>query len=328
MGSDAREGRKSLPDKTSSGLCGVLRSHQRPTHSLTMNSLTKVNSTSTFPLTPLYTGKRKNVNTEIQWIRVTRKIPCKICSKPDWCGYSSDGKQAICMRVESERVARNGGWIHELENSSVLPIQPLVVARPAVRIDAERIWRGWRTTTPVNKIDQLAESLGLDPMALDLLGCAWSEERRAYAFPMHDGHGGIIGLRLRSVHGDQYSVTGSRAGLFCPAMSAQPLLYVAEGCSDTGALLQLGLFAIGRPSCLGQEEYVTEFIRLNNIRRVVLVGDCDDPGDRGVKKLQASLRVPSVIFFPPAKDCRAALIAGLNARTMESSLKAMIWSRP
>lgn len=44
--------------------------------------------------------------------RVSRREPCPICGKPDWCSVRSDG--AIhCMRTESARPARNGpGWWH------------------------------------------------------------------------------------------------------------------------------------------------------------------------------------------------------------------------
>ena len=46
--------------------------------------------------------------------KVTPKRPCRICHKPDWCGYSTDERTSICMRVSdgAKGTARNGGNIH------------------------------------------------------------------------------------------------------------------------------------------------------------------------------------------------------------------------
>lgn len=53
--------------------------------------------------------------------RVTKKRPCRVCAHPDWCGISPDGALAVCMRVESMKSARNGGWIHILDESNPRP---------------------------------------------------------------------------------------------------------------------------------------------------------------------------------------------------------------
>src|SRR5713226_10202065 len=46
--------------------------------------------------------------------KVTTKRPCRICHKPDWCGYAADERTSICMRVSdgAKGTARNGGNIH------------------------------------------------------------------------------------------------------------------------------------------------------------------------------------------------------------------------
>src|ERR1700720_3313745 len=46
--------------------------------------------------------------------KVTTKRPCRICHKTDWCGYSTDERTSICMRVSNgaKGTARNGGNIH------------------------------------------------------------------------------------------------------------------------------------------------------------------------------------------------------------------------
>lgn len=45
-------------------------------------------------------------------IRVSRRHPCPICGKGDWCAYNS--RIAICMRIPSNAPTKNGGWVHQL----------------------------------------------------------------------------------------------------------------------------------------------------------------------------------------------------------------------
>jgi len=46
--------------------------------------------------------------------RVTKHRRCRVCGKPDWCGYSTDEQTSICMRVSdgSKGTSRNGGNIY------------------------------------------------------------------------------------------------------------------------------------------------------------------------------------------------------------------------
>ena len=50
-----------------------------------------------------------------QLIRVSRKHPCLICGRPDWCRVHSTGKFAICNRVPSADPALSNGWVHRLD---------------------------------------------------------------------------------------------------------------------------------------------------------------------------------------------------------------------
>lgn len=45
--------------------------------------------------------------------RVTKFRPCRVCRKPDWCGYTTDEQTSICMRISngSKGTSRNGGNI-------------------------------------------------------------------------------------------------------------------------------------------------------------------------------------------------------------------------
>lgn len=46
--------------------------------------------------------------------RVTKHRRCRVCGKPDWCGYSADEQTSICMRESngSKGTSRNGGNIY------------------------------------------------------------------------------------------------------------------------------------------------------------------------------------------------------------------------
>ncbi len=57
--------------------------------------------------------------------RVTRRSPCKVCHKPDYCGAFDDGA-AICMRVRSDKSTRNGGWLHTFGDTYVAPAKPII----------------------------------------------------------------------------------------------------------------------------------------------------------------------------------------------------------
>lgn len=46
--------------------------------------------------------------------RVTRKKPCPICGKPDWCGIGQGF--VVCMRIQSTRPTSNRGWLHKLDS--------------------------------------------------------------------------------------------------------------------------------------------------------------------------------------------------------------------
>ena len=45
--------------------------------------------------------------------RVNKYRRCRVCKKPDWCGYTTDEQTSICMRISngSKATSRNGGNI-------------------------------------------------------------------------------------------------------------------------------------------------------------------------------------------------------------------------
>jgi 5S rRNA maturation endonuclease (ribonuclease M5) len=148
---------------------------------------------------------------------------------------------------------------------------------------------------------------------------------------MRDPNRKVIGIRLRNVEGRKWAVKGSRQGLFIPTVypfDFDGTLYIVEGPTDLAAALTLGLYALGRPACLGQEEMILQFIRAQKVRRLVIVTDNDEPGLRGAAKLQSVLPVLSCIHVPPAKDIREFLNLGGRWPMIEACIKDTVWTSP
>lgn len=256
----------------------------------------------------------------MKWYRVNKERPCVCCGHVDWCGYSDDA--VICMRVESDRPTKNGGWLHK----EVVPqgyTKPVKAVEQVV--DVSRLWLRWFDETDYQRMSILAAELGVSTDALCALGCAWNGQ--AWAFPMKDEKGSAVGIRLRGTDGRKWAVKGSKQGLFIPEVDVQPTLYIVEGVTDAAAALTLGLYAIGRPSCLGCEEMIVGLIRAQKIKRAVIVADNDEPGLRGAEKLKRQLPVFTCVWSPPCKDLREFVNLGGSSALIEASIKDLVWER-
>lgn len=265
----------------------------------------------------------------MSWVRVTIKDPCPICRRPDWCTVSPEFHVACCMRVESGRALKNGGWSHRLGEDGP-KLRPLLRAAPpaAPPINAADLMNQFADGTTDAMKHELAERLGVSVLSLVALGCAWAAPHRAWAFPMKDGDGNIIGIRLRNDIGRKWAVTGSRAGLFYCAGPTDTAVHICEGPTDTAAGITIGLNAIGRAACLGGESDVVQLVKRWGVRRVVIVADNDGPGFRGSRKLQVSLPVLSVIITLPVKDMREYVRLGGNEITLDAITRSMVWTQP
>lgn len=263
-----------------------------------------------------------------EWLRVSRKNPCVICEKDDWCTYTDDGA-VCCMRTANNRPMKNGGYLHKVSNDYRPYVPPIRKEAPPPEevIDFKDLWTAWsRQTTPKSLI-LFAEKLGVDPMALHALGCIWAYPHNAWAFPMKNAHGEIVGIRLRNEMGHKWAVKGSKSGLFIPniiSMGEGPL-YICEGPTDTAAALCMGFQPIGRPSCMGLEEMIQEYIKLNQVRRIMILADNDTPGLLGAEKLQNNIKCPSCILTLPCKDIREFYSMGGTKIAIESMIKNLIW---
>jgi hypothetical protein len=275
------------------------------------------------------------------WLRVSPARRCPVCEHADWCGVAADGALAVCMRVESARPTKNGGWLHVLRDDRPAwrpPPRPPVV-RPAPLSSIPSLMSLWRARTCPTAYELLGRALGVAPAALAALGAGWAAPYRAWAFPMRDGAGATVGIRLRDESGRKWAVKGSREGLFYPESTpADHTAWVVEGPTDAAAGLTLGLWTVGRPSCTGAEAALGALFKRLAIHRAIIIADRDEPktrpngdqwrpGSSGAQRLAASLRVPTKTIFPAAKDLREWVRRGVVKSEVECIAGAFPWRR-
>jgi hypothetical protein len=258
----------------------------------------------------------------MKWTRVTRSVPCAICLKTDWCAFSEIG--SYCMRVESPHPVKSGGWLHLEKKPQFVP--PPQKQQPVIpEINAAKLISEWAKETPAQWLESFAASLGVSAHSLAALNAAYAKQHRAWAFPMSNGHGQAVGIRLRSNDGRKWAVRGSKQGIFIPNIEPQRRLFVCEGPTDTAAALSMGLFAVGRPSCQGGNHDVLTLCVEKGIREVVIVSDNDEPGLNGARKLASELPTKTITYTPPAKDLREFYRSGGARIIIESELKNFLW---
>jgi hypothetical protein len=192
-----------------------------------------------------------------------------------------------------------------------------------------------------------AAQLGVSVESLTTLGVVWSQFHGGWLWPMRNDAGTMTGLRVRTEAGDKWAVRGSTAGIFLPSLTPQARVYAVEGGTDCSALLTLGLYAVGRHACLGQEEMLARFLIRVGAKECVIVADNDEPqhaatcpqrddesaacnctprypGYDGAEKLLAALTVPACIITPQAKDARQYVKNGIALGKTYGELAAMV----
>jgi len=105
------------------------------------------------------------------------------------------------------------------------------------------------------------------------------------------------------------------------------LLLIAEGPTDTAAILDLGFSAVGRPSCTGGVNLLVELVRTLKPSGVVIVADGDAPGQRGAETLATVLVAYSAsvrIIAPPSgvKDAREWKRSGATSADVQQTIDA------
>lgn len=272
--------------------------------------------------------------------RVSREQPCPICKKTDWCGVSADGVWCVCMRAQSDRRAKNGGWAHRLIDAPRMDYVPPPPKRKgggnqlasmegyhnALRMRWDAVW-----------LDGLALTIGVEMDALERLLPAFDAMAQAFAFPMRDAAGKVVGIRLRNDEGKKWAVKGSSDGLFYDStITTADEVVVCEGPTDTAAAMSMGLVAIGRSSCVTGGELIRDLVRRWRAHTVFLVAD----NDRGKRRDDGASYVPGVdgaesivriigrrckVVATPAKDIRAWYHGGGNKAEFLALARSAKW---
>ena len=255
-----------------------------------------------------------------RWRRVSQREPCEICGRPDWCGRS--GSVVRCMRKSApptgwyivKRCLDGGGVFDLLDTIPRNHRSTWSADRPRLKqLDWESLAGQFTRDLRSNVLASFARMFGVRESVLLDLCVGW--DGRALTFPMKDASGAAIGFRRRFLDGRKRAIKGSRNGLFMPAAGPnEGLLFIAEGESDTAALLDLGVAAVGRPGC---RHCVDHCLDLAQGRDIAIVADNDCPGREGAESLREALltKAGSVKIIRPRpsfKDIREEARAGLT----------------
>jgi hypothetical protein len=237
------------------------------------------------------------------------------------------------MRVTSSRskelASGEVGYWHPRSDSAPLPAYKEERREPT--INCTRLLMQWYQDTPGRWVSRLADKLGVQEIALGQLGAVYAAPYRAWAFPMRDGYGEIIGIRLRNAEGRKWAVTGSHSGIFLPNCIPHSMALICEGPTDTAAALTLGFYGIGRPSCSGGVPQLCTVVKRLGIRRAVIVADNDaekedNYGLNGAVNLSTHLPIPSCVLTLPCKDVRQFVNAGGTRDMFNSMVASLVWT--
>jgi hypothetical protein len=245
-------------------------------------------------------------------IRCTSRNRCPVCGHDTWCLIDPARSLSICPRTESSRRIGDAGWLHGVNAMDMPRSTPFsrLGEEAAPMHGAEQMQsRFIRQGSP--RLGLLALSLGLSRESLERLGTGWNGS--AWTFPMRNSREEIIGFRTRLENGSKLAIKGSRSGLFIPERRTKSEVWIVEGPTDVAAMLDMGINAIGRPACRGQEQEIARWIR--GASKVIVVADNDGPGLGGAESLVRTLRgsASSVeMILPPwgMKDAREVLNHG------------------
>lgn len=272
--------------------------------------------------------------------RVSKNNKCPICNSDSWCLIVGDS--VLCMRSVSDRphpMPHGTGYWHRIGDA---PTQRTVHFHDngfEETVDFEALFNVWRHQTMPSQIFTLSQQLGVRASALMEMGACYAENHKAWAFPMTDGFGRIVGARLRNWLGDKWAVKGSKSGIFMPQTFRDKVAIIVEGPTDASAVMSMGSMPIGRPSCSGGVVEILHAIGRWRILKVLIIADNDEdrtrpdgkkwnPGMDGAKALQAQLPVPSCLVVLPVKDIREFVKCGGQPHDLECLAQSMEWQYP
>lgn len=265
-----------------------------------------------------------------EYTRATADCPCPICARPDWCLVANDGKACICSRVKSRQVKRSGrgtifGWRHWLgEEKQVTPPPPTEKTYLSTR-QLQRYIGSITNRRHHLMIERQADLLGLKLDALLTMRALYDPDMAVLAFPMLGADMKPLGVRFRRADGRKWSLTGGREGvLLSRSFTPTKPVWIAEGPTDSAALVQLGLRnVIGRPNCMGGDGIIKELLASYPQTPVVIVSDPEEAGRSGAGDLANVLPNPTIVIVGNL-DIRDYLLQKTRSRSLTRDPKCVI----
>ncbi len=211
-----------------------------------------------------------------EWREATQGEPCPICKKPDWCsitGAEGTLEAAVCMRVESGNLRKNGGWLHQLDSFQTDHFQR----------------NGQAKKTP----STIAETYDYCDASGKLIFQAVRMEPKGFRQRRPDGNGGWV-----------WSVKGCEVLPYRlpELLQSSGTVFVVEGEKDAHSIESIGLVATCNAS--GSGKWKPGHAKHLAGRDVVILPDHDDAGRRHAEQVAVSL--PSI-----AKTIKVIELPGL-----------------
>jgi len=251
----------------------------------------------------------------MNWIPVSKKQPCPICKKTDWCSLSSDGRKVVCPRIRSNVYLKGAGFLHKVEYNGVDPKEKVSIKRRSnMSINWKALSQLYEKKLSYDKGEQLSIELGVAMRYFPPWHVGWDSE--AWTIPAYNGDREMVGIQRRFPDGEKLWVSRSKNGLFIPEMkNIWGAIFITEGFSDGIAVSTLGARVIGRPNCQTGVGFIKRFIHINkNVREVVVVSDNDTVGVAGsarlMREISAQVTTSRVIVPEDYKDARKWIEAG------------------
>ena len=277
------------------------------------------------------------------WKKVTKREPCPICKKGDWCGRSDDGEAVICMRAENDHPTKNGGYLYVWRDGAwrspekrLFTGSPYSLPPPPPK--PPRIARNW-VPTPKRLTAQEVIAFVLGDMRVgawefgvaDICGddgmyeCCTATAFGLYESKSHENCAGIlmrdaggdaVGVRFRNVLTKaKTSLYGGSDGLFFDwkiFSRKVETLYIVEGATDAICLASIGFDVVGRSSCATGTEQIKQLIGILKPRNLVFVSDNDHAKEIAGKMREAGRDGAYKLAFAVGKPFK--MISPLNTK--------------